>query len=147
MAADQLCMWNGAGCEGAVVKRPFGGGEVWLCEKHLVDLPEAAKTVALKFDKGKLRMDLIDPVVEEALAEILTFGAEKYGDWNWAKGFKWSKLYGALRRHLKDWYACRGVDPETSASHLHHALCCLAFLISHETRGLGEDDRPFSRKE
>jgi hypothetical protein len=134
-------MWKGAGCEGVANPVP-GSADVWLCERHWVGRPPEAK-IALKFDKGKLRMELIDPVVPQALASILTFGAKKYGPWNWAKGFEWSRVYGALQRHLTDWYNGEDNDPETGESHLHSALCNLAFLISHETRGLGQDDRPF----
>jgi hypothetical protein len=59
------------------------------------------------------------------------------------KGFEWSRIYGALQRHLNAWYNCEGLDEEMQESHLHNAICCLSFLISHETRGLGTDDRPF----
>jgi hypothetical protein len=147
--SDQDCMWKGAGCEGATTVKVAAGVSVALCEKHLKgapDIRDVAK-VALKFDKGKLRMELIDPVVPQALASILTFGANKYGAWNWSKGFEWSRVYGALQRHLTDWYNGEDNDPETGESHLHSALCNLAFLISHETRKLGSDDRPFPRKE
>jgi hypothetical protein len=147
VVADQECMWKGAGCSGSLVEYE----DTWICERHLPTgnpLPEpgakARSDEALKFDKGKLRMELIDPVVLEALSRILTGGAIKYGAFNWAKGFEWSRVYGALLRHLNDWYNRKDTDPETGESHLHHAMCNIAFLISHETRGLGTDDRPFA---
>lgn len=65
------------------------------------------------------------------------------GDRNWELGMKWSRVYGALMRHLWSWWnpLKSSLDEETGKSHLWHAACCLAFLISYEVRGVGEDDR------
>ncbi len=94
-----------------------------------------------KHDSGKIRFELIPPEALEALASVLTFGAKKYAPWNWAKGFDWSRLYGAAQRHLNAWWSGEQKDPETGYSHLWHGLCCVAFLVVHEMKGLGKDDR------
>ena len=86
-------------------------------------------------------MELIPPELYEAVGSILTFGAKKYDDRNWEKGMKWSRVYGALLRHLTAWDKGEEKDPETGRSHLWHAGCCIAFLITYEMRGIGEDDR------
>ena len=52
-----------------------------------------------KYDTGKLRMDLIPPEAERALAAVLTMGAEKYGPNNW-RGVEPERYEAALRRHL-----------------------------------------------
>ena len=65
----------------------------------------------------------------------------KTGDRNWEKGMKWGRVYGALMRHLWAWWRGEKADPETGMSHLWHAGCCIAFLITYEQRGIGEDDR------
>jgi hypothetical protein len=96
----------------------------------------------VKFDSGKPRYDLIPPEVEEAIAQILTFGAAKYGDRNWELGMKWGRPYAAMRRHMGAWWSGENKDPETDMSHLWHAACCIAFLIAFEARGAGIDDRP-----
>jgi hypothetical protein len=54
---------------------------------------------------------------------------------------KWGRVYGALMRHLWTWWRGDNLDKETGKSHLWHAVCCLAFLITYEERGIGEDDR------
>ncbi len=95
----------------------------------------------VKHDQEKTRMELIPSDALMALAEVLTFGAKKYAAWNWAKGFDWSRLYGATQRHLAAWYSGENKDPETGYSHLAHALCCVVFLVVHERRGLGRDAR------
>lgn len=96
-----------------------------------------------KRDGGKPRMDLIDPRFQRALAEVLTFGAEKYDAWNWSKGIAYSRVYAALQRHLTAWWAGEPLDEESGKSHLAHAACCLMFLTAFEERGMEEwDDRP-----
>lgn len=102
---------------------------------------EAQPLGGVKHDQGKCRLDLIPPEAMFALGDVLTFGANKYGDRNWEKGMKWSRLYGAALRHLMKWWWNKGPDEETGYSHLWHALCCIAFLVTYEQRKLGEDDR------
>ena len=100
------------------------------------------KTEGVKFDSGKLRMDLLPPDALEALARILTDGAEKYGARNWEKGMAWSRPYAALQRHLLAWWGGQDVDPESGHPHLWHVLTNAVFLTSYQIREIGEDDRP-----
>lgn len=95
-----------------------------------------------KDDAGKPRFELLAPEALEGTASILTFGARKYSDRNWEKGMKWSRVFGALMRHLWAWWNGQQLDTETGESHLHHAACCLMFLQAYEARMVGEDDRP-----
>lgn len=66
---------------------------------------------------------------------------ETTGQWNWAKGFTWSRLIGAALRHLFAFARGEDRDPESGLSHLAHAGCCILFLITHERCKLGTDDR------
>lgn len=95
-----------------------------------------------KDDSNKIRMELIPPELLTGVATILTFGAQKYEDRNWERGMNWSRVYGALLRHLTAWWSGENTDPETGKSHLWHVGCCIAFLIAYEQRGVGNDDRP-----
>ena len=105
----------------------------------------------VKFDEGKVRIELVPPEAVFAIATILTFGAVKYADRNWEKGMPWSRVFGALMRHMWCWWAGKGptnvnfafgdTDAETGHSHLWHAGCCIMFLIAYEMRGTGTDDR------
>ena len=97
---------------------------------------------ATKHDQNKIRLELLPPEMLFETGKILTFGAKKYGDRNWEKGFKWSRLFGALNRHIWAWWNGEDKDPETNESHLSHAMCMLTFLLTHEKRKIGEDDRP-----
>ena len=96
----------------------------------------------VKNDKDKPRPELIPPSALEAMARVYAHGAAKYGDWNWRKGLEWSRLLGAVMRHLLAWSRGEATDKETGESHLTHALCTLAMLSASESEGLGTDDRP-----
>ena len=82
-----------------------------------------------KYDGGKLRYELIPPSALKAMAEVLTFGAIKYSANNWKSVDDDSRYVGALYRHLEAWRDGEEVDPESSMSHLWHAMTNLAFLI------------------
>ena len=100
------------------------------------------ETQGIKHDQDKIRMDLVPWEVVVEIAKIFTFGAKKYSDRNWEKGFNWSRVYGALMRHLTMWFHGQDTDHETGRSHLAHAGCCLFFLLAFVLRGVGKDDRP-----
>lgn len=96
-----------------------------------------------KFDTEKVRVELLPPDALEEIARVLTFGAVKYAAGNWAtgSGFKWTRLYGAMLRHVFAWARGEDLDPESGISHLAHAGCMLLFLLSHVLRRHGTDDR------
>jgi Domain of unknown function (DUF5664) len=99
-----------------------------------------------KNDTGKLPYELIAPESLDAMAAVLAFGAIKYAPRNWEKGMAWGRLFGALMRHMWAWWRGELCDAESGMSHLHHALCCLMFLVAYEARKMGQDDRPVSVK-
>lgn len=95
-----------------------------------------------KNDQTKLRYDLIPPEIDAAVAAVLTYGAAKYSDRDWELGMDWSRVYGALKRHMDAWWGGEEVDQETGMSHLWHAACCITFLVAYQFRETGHDDRP-----
>lgn len=95
----------------------------------------------IKHDSDKPRIDLIPSEALFGIARILTFGAKKYGAYNWANGSDWSRYYSAAQRHLLSWNMGEDYDSETGENHLYHALCCLVFLITYVERDLGTDNR------
>ena len=96
----------------------------------------------VKHDTGKLPYDLLAPEYLEGTADILAFGANKYGSRNWEAGMAWSRPFAALMRHMWAWWRGEHLDAETGKSHLWHASCCLMFLVAYEARKTGKDDRP-----
>lgn len=95
-----------------------------------------------KDDAGKARHDLIPPELPDAVAQVLAFGASKYGERNWERGMHWGRPFAALMRHMWSWWRGERYDHETGMPHLWHAACCIAFLIAYENRNVGIDDRP-----
>lgn len=73
---------------------------------------------------------------------VLEFGAQKYAEWNWAKGMSWQAIIGCALRHAKAVLDGEVLDAESGQSHLGHYLCNLVFL-DHYVRMYKEgDDRP-----
>lgn len=96
----------------------------------------------MKFDSDKVRMELLPSESLVGTAKVLTFGAKKYADRNWERGIKYSRVYGALLRHMTSWWSGEEFDPETGLCHLHHAACCISFLQTFVERNMEEfDDR------
>lgn len=95
-----------------------------------------------KADDSKNLVQLLPVLALERIAQIFTFGAKKYSEWNWSKGISYSRIYGALLRHLFAWYKGEKSDPESGQSHLYHAGCCIMMLIEMEELRPDLDDRP-----
>ena len=86
----------------------------------------------LKYDTGKLRVDLLPVRALLAVAAVMTFGAAKYGANNWQNVVPKRRYYAAALRHL--WARALGQreDPESGLPHLAHAACCVLFMLSGE---------------
>lgn len=97
-----------------------------------------------KFDGGKNRVDLVDPMFIQGTANAMTFGATKYGDNNWRGGIKQSRLYGAILRHLFAYWLGETNDPESNLHPLDHAAAGLMMLMRHakDPKYMDLDDRP-----
>lgn len=88
----------------------------------------------------KLRYDLLPSLSTQAIVEVLTFGANKYGAENWrlVDNHK-NRYYAAAMRHIEAWRQGEQKDKESGLHHLAHALCCLTFLITPELEGVKND--------
>lgn len=96
---------------------------------------------AVKHDQDKLPMNLLSREALEQTAAVLKFGAQKYAEHNWRKGFLWSRPLAAAMRHLHAFNDGEDVDPESGLSHLAHAMCCVMFLLEFEKTHKELDDR------
>ena len=93
----------------------------------------------VKFDANKPRMDLLDAHAITQLAQVLTFGAQKYEAHNWRRGISKSRLIAAALRHLFAYLGGEDKDPESGLSHVAHAMCCAMFLLGLEHRSELDD--------
>jgi len=87
------------------------------------------------------KLGALDPLALEQLALVCGMGEDKYGRFNYAKGFKWSLAVDALYRHLLAFLGGEDLDSESGLPHTAHvawqALCLTTFL----QRKRGTDDR------
>lgn len=97
---------------------------------------------AIKYDQGKVQMELVSPIALYQLAAVLTFGAKKYESWNWSKGLKLMRCFGAALRHMFSWMRGETLDPESGLPHLAHAMCNLMFMLHLSETMPSMDDRP-----
>lgn len=104
------------------------------------DFFEALKNVGLRYDNGKIRLDLLPPEWEWELGEVLTYGCNKYSERNWERGMDYSKVLGPLRRHLSEFQRGHQLDKESGRHHLVHVACNALILLSYELRGIGNDN-------
>lgn len=91
---------------------------------------ELSLSSGTKYDTGKPRMDLLDSSFLEEVAQVLTFGANKYSAHNWRNGINYSRLIAAAYRHLGSINAGEDIDPESGLPHVAHLGCCIMFLSS-----------------
>lgn len=96
----------------------------------------------LRYNEGKIPLELIPPEVELALGRALLSGSKKYGLRNWERGMSWMTVVGCLKRHLNKFLLGEDVDTETGRTSLELVLINAAFLVTYEARGIGTDDRP-----
>jgi hypothetical protein len=87
------------------------------------------------------RYDLIPVDALAEFARVYGFGATKYEDHNYLKGYKWSLSIAALHRHIAAWVNGESDDDESGHSHLMHAAWHCFALYMFELHGLGTDDR------
>lgn len=97
---------------------------------------------ALRFDQDKIKLNLIPPYSIEQIGKVFTSGAVKYGDNNWQKGMKWSKVIGSLKRHLLKFESGEDFDEETGIYHLAHLVTNAMFLMEYYKIYPQGDDRP-----
>jgi hypothetical protein len=98
----------------------------------------------MKHDHGKTPFGLIPPEALAEVANVLGFGAEKYGMNNWRDDgdtTSWVRTYSSAQRHLNAWLGGEDNDPESNLPHLAHACTQLMILITHSKFNPASDDR------
>lgn len=128
------------------INQMFNGEELReLKDKSKFRLKQDDKIISneegVKHDSEKVRYELFPTEAIHEISRVLTFGAKKYEDWNWAKGMSWARLLGATFRHLFAWARGEDKDPESEISHLAHAATNICFLIYYEKHFKELDDR------
>lgn len=106
-----------------------------------VQIRKVAEIRGSRFNTGKLRMDLIDPLAMEGLASVLTKGAVKYNAHNWRDGLPYTETIASLLRHTFAVLRGEDIDPETGEYHADHMQCNTMFLSNMMKTRKDMDDR------
>jgi hypothetical protein len=97
----------------------------------------------LRFNKNKLRYDLVHPLAHEDMVKVLTHGANKYtvygpdgeilnnGSNNWQKGLTWTSVIASLKRHIAAIERGEDYDQDSGLLHISHAACNVHFLNAY----------------
>tara|TARA_R110002124_G_scaffold251066_1_gene416244 strand:- start:1315 stop:1758 length:444 start_codon:yes stop_codon:yes gene_type:complete len=100
-----------------------------------------AVEIGARFNTGKLKWSLVSWKALAPMVRVLMFGAEKYDDHNWKKGFKYTEVTESLQRHLNAFIEGENDDPESKLSHVGHILCNAMFLSYMSLFRKDMDDR------
>ena len=103
----------------------------------IVTDPETGGRKAVKRE----RFDLIPVWALEEIARVFGWGALKYDDDNWRRGYSWRLSFGAMMRHAWAFWRGEDLDQESGLHHLAHAAWHCMVLMTYWKRGLGKDDR------
>jgi len=80
--------------------------------------------------------------MKKAIGDAMSFGAVKYGRYNYlCGGFTISRLLASAFRHLDAFQGGEDLDPESGLSHLAHAAANIQMLLDTIETGTIEDDR------
>lgn len=88
------------------------------------------------------RYDLIPFEALDQIARVYHYGAAKYDDHNWRKGYRWSLSVGALLRHVSLRMQGERLDAESGLPHLAHAGFHILTLLTFDALDLGTNDLP-----
>lgn len=87
-----------------------------------------------KHDGDKVRLDLVEPSLINAVGRVRTFGVKKYPDeQSWRKVSK-QRYIAATMRHFEAYRSGEFLDPESGLPHLWHVACNIMFLIELEKK-------------
>ena len=93
--------------------------------------------------EGKPRMTLVPPRALLQVAEVMTYGAQKYSAHNYLRGegLPFSDYLDAAKRHLLAFELGSDTDVESGHAHLAHASCCILMLMEMQSVHPDQDDR------
>lgn len=117
--------------------------------------------LARRYNKGKLRYELVPTTPLAAVADVYTRGAHKYsiyrdkdgkefrgseiplseaykyeliddGADNWRKGMPWLDMLASIERHIQQWKSGEDIDQDLGTKHLANAAWGLLGLLEYE---------------
>jgi len=95
----------------------------------------------LRFNNGKLRMELLPENAFREVSRVFTIGANKYGDSNWRAGMSWRTVIASLKRHTAAFERGEDFDSESGLLHVAHLATNALFLCEYYSIYPQGDDR------
>ena len=152
--ARRQFMWSGPPNKG--VYTFYFGDSRWVARQESTetmlplnakwaDIPEIIITDEITGGRKGQKDVRLHALPWESLAElgrVYTYGENKYDDYNFRKGYKWSLSADALDRHFKAFWNREDRDGESGLHHLAHACWHCLTLLFFSLTGRGTDDRP-----
>lgn len=106
------------------------------------DLEEyCAVSTTTVLDSLETTLRVLRPHLITSATQNTRFLYDQIGAGNWALGMEWSRVYGAMLRHLNAWASGEDIDEESKLRHLAHASFGMMVLLAYSKRGIGIDDR------
>jgi len=105
-------------------------------------MKENTKEAGTRYNSGKPRMSLVPPLALKEISKVCTYGAEKHGDWNWAKGLETMACVDSLLRHLYKWIEGKDTDEESGHMHMAHVAWNAMAIIDTLKLHPEMDNRP-----
>ena len=97
--------------------------------------------------EAKAKISDTPTVSIQALGQVHTHGAAKYGRFNWREHtVSASVYYDAAFRHLADWFDGEDTDPESGLPHLAHVMACASIILDAGANGKLNDNRPTKKE-
>lgn len=97
--------------------------------------------MGIKNDQEKPDLSLVPRELLEETAKAFTYGAMKYGRYNFRAGMDHHRILAAAMRHLVAYNEGEDLDPESGLSHLGHAAASIGMLLVLIRTGSGKDTR------
>lgn len=94
----------------------------------------------IKHDQGKPDFTLIPQAALEEIAKVFTYGAEKYGVFNYSFGTNYRRYVAAANRHINSWLRGNNIDT-IGTNHLSNAAASLMMVLDNQLTKKGIDDR------
>ena len=94
-----------------------------------------------RFNSNKPRVELLVPEAMIEEAKVWAMGAEKYGDFNWQRGMKYSTVIACLMRHIFAILKGEDFDKESGLLHAAHIKTNASMLIYYHYYYKQGDDR------
>ena len=111
-----------------------------MSNKYNVIMCEAIKEKDSRFNEGKRKWSLVHYKSLEPLVEVLEFGAEKYGEFNWQKGLDKKEILESMMRHLVALMDGEQNDKESGLHHIGHIMCNAMFYEYFNSKAYPDGD-------